>query len=59
MNKLFILVLVCIVIFFTPLSIIWALNTLFNLSINYTVKTWVASLILGAITSRTVNVKKN
>jgi hypothetical protein len=47
------------VIFFTPFCGIWALNTLFGLGIAYTFKTWLAALILGAIISPTVSVKKN
>lgn len=30
-----------------PLLAIWSLNTLFGLSIAYTLKTWVAALLLG------------
>jgi len=29
-----------------PLGAVWAVNTLFGLGIAYTVKTWVASLLL-------------
>jgi hypothetical protein len=50
---------VAIVIFFAPLISIWALNTLFNLSIAYTFKTWLSALVLGSIVSRSVHVKKN
>lgn len=33
---------------FGPLAIIWALNTLFSLSIAYTWQTWLAVNILGS-----------
>lgn len=32
-----------------PLSIIWSLNTLFSLDIEYTVQTWLAAFFLGTI----------
>jgi NhaP-type Na+/H+ or K+/H+ antiporter len=35
------------------------LNTLFGLGIFYTFKTWLAALVLGAIISPTVQVKKS
>jgi hypothetical protein len=35
-----------------PLAIIWSLNTLFSLGIEYTVWTWLATLLLGAVVSR-------
>jgi hypothetical protein len=59
MDKLIIIMLVAIVIFFAPLISIWALNTLFSLGIAYTFKTWLAALVLGSIVSRSVHVKKN
>lgn len=46
-------------IVFTPFVGIWALNTLFGLGILYTFKTWLAALVLGAIISPTVQVKKS
>lgn len=33
-------------ILIVPILIIWSLNTLFSLGIAYTIKTWVATLIL-------------
>lgn len=36
-------------IIFGPFLNIWAINTLFGLGIAYTFKTWMASIILGAI----------
>jgi hypothetical protein len=58
MDKLIIVVILCILIFFGPFATIWALNTLFSLSIAYTFKTWLAALVLGSIVSRSVHVKK-
>jgi hypothetical protein len=43
----------------TPIASIWALNVLFGLGIAYTVKTWLAALILAAIVSPSVTVKKS
>jgi len=34
-------------VFFAPFVFIWALNTLFGLTIAYTLKTWLAALIIG------------
>lgn len=45
---LIIILLVVAAIVGGPLAIIWALNTLFSLSIAYTFWTWLAALILGA-----------
>lgn len=48
MTKIFIIgITVIIVAGFGPIAIIWGLNTLFNLSIAYTLKTWAAALVLG------------
>lgn len=53
MKALFVIVFVAAIIVFGPLASIWAINTLFNLTIPYTLETWAASLILsGAITAR-------
>ena len=42
-----------------PLLILWSLNTLFPvLAIPYTIWTWVAALILGAVVSPSVKVTK-
>jgi hypothetical protein len=42
-----------------PLLILWSLNTLFPvLAIPYTIWTWVAALILGAIVSPSVKVTR-
>ena len=43
-------ILVIVLIIFGPLAIIWALNTLFGLTIAYTFHTWLAALLLsGAV----------
>ena len=42
-----------------PLLTIWALNTLFPaLAIPYTLSTWLAALLLGALISPTIKVKR-
>lgn len=42
-----------------PLLVIWALNTLFPvLAIPFTIWTWVAAVILGAVLSPTVRITK-
>jgi len=45
------IVVLCIV--FGPLAVIWALNTLFGLTIAYTFKTWLAALMLAGIVGGT------
>ena len=30
----------------SPLALVWALNTLFSLSIDYSVQTWLAALVV-------------
>jgi hypothetical protein len=42
-------VLFCIIlgiVYLVPFSFIWSVNTLFSLSIGYTLKNWIASLVL-------------
>ena len=47
--KHFVLVILILFIFITgPLITIWSLNTLFELGVEYSAKTWAAALILGA-----------
>jgi hypothetical protein len=54
------LIVVVAVIIAGPLLTIWALNTLFPvLAIEYTITTWLAVLILGAVLSPSVRVKKS
>jgi hypothetical protein len=55
-----VIALVVLLLIAGPLLTIWALNTLFPvLAIEYTVWTWLAALILGALLSPTVRVKKS
>lgn len=43
-----------------PLAALWSLNTLFpTLAIPYSIETWFAALILGAVVSPTVRVNKS
>lgn len=48
MNKLLIIILLILIIIFGPFVIIWAINTLFMLGINYGLDTWLAVCVLGA-----------
>lgn len=57
MTDFFILILIVAAIILTPFGTLFMLNTLFNLGLTYTFKTWVAALILNGMV--TVNVKKN
>jgi hypothetical protein len=41
-----------------PLLVIWSINTLFGLGIDYTFWTWLAAFILGAAISPNVTVKR-
>jgi len=41
-----------------PLCCIWAVNTLFGLSISYTFEMWLASLVLNVALTKTVKVNK-
>lgn len=54
------LILIFVLIIAGPLLLIWALNTLFPLLvIEYTVETWLAVMILAALLSPTVRIKKS
>lgn len=57
MSDFFILILIVAAVVLTPFGTLFMLNTLFNLGLTYTFKTWVAALILNGMV--TVNVKKN
>lgn len=41
-----------------PLATIWALNTLFTLSIGYTLETWLAVFILQSLIYEIVKISK-
>lgn len=57
MSEFVLLVVIVAAIILTPFGTLFMLNTLFNLGLAYTFKTWVAALILNGMV--TVNVKKN
>lgn len=63
MKELLVALLIIVIIaaiVFLPLAFIWSLNTLFNLSIAYGFKQWVAACFISfLIGSRSVNVSKN
>jgi hypothetical protein len=40
---------VVLIVGLAPLALIWALNTLFALTIAFTFKTWLAALIVGGV----------
>jgi hypothetical protein len=42
-------VLILLAIIFFPFAVIWALNTLFGLTIGYTFWTWLAVVVLSSI----------
>ena len=44
---IFYILLIVTVIIIGPLALIWSLNTLFSLGINYTLWTWLAMLVLS------------
>lgn len=51
-----VIVLVIAVIVIVPFCVIWALNTLFGLSIGYGFDTWLAVIILGLFLKPSVEV---
>jgi len=52
LTRIYLLLLIVLLAIFGPLLIIWSLNTLFALSIAYTLKTWFAAFVLGGLLSR-------
>jgi hypothetical protein len=44
---IYIVLLLAVLVAVGPLAAIWSLNTLFGLSIAYTLKTWAAALVLA------------
>jgi len=46
-----IFVIAILLIIFAPFLSIWAVNTLFGLTIPFTLKTWFAALVLGGLVS--------
>ena len=58
MKMIALLALVIFLIVIGPILTIWALNTLFPvLAIPYTIETWVAALIVGALLKTKVSTK--
>jgi hypothetical protein len=51
------IILIILLITIGPLAVIWALNTLFGLTIPFTIWTWLAVIILNLTISST-NIKK-
>ena len=55
-----IVILIVALVALGPLVVIWALNTIFGLSIAYTFWTWLAMIVLmGVFGKNNVNVSKN
>ena len=48
---LWVILLAILLIIFGPFLMIWSINTLFGLTIPFTLKTWLAALILGGSAS--------
>jgi hypothetical protein len=56
---LLVVILAVAIIAIGPLLVIWALNTLFPaLAIPFTIWTWLAAVIMGAVLSPTVRITK-
>lgn len=49
MTGAFVIAIVVAIVIGGPLLIIWSINTLFAIGIAYTIKTWFAALVLGAV----------
>ncbi len=47
-KSMLVILIICLIIIW-PVVIIWALNTVFNLGIAYTFKTWIAVFILMVV----------
>jgi hypothetical protein len=52
MNKLFLILFIVAMIIIGPFLLIWSVNTLFSLGINYGAAEWLAALILGGTLQR-------
>jgi hypothetical protein len=53
MKYLIIAVIVIAIVVLMPFATIWSINTLFGLTIPFTLDTWLASLILGGVVGGT------
>ncbi len=51
-------VLIVVLVVAGPLLTLWALNTLFPLAIPYSLKTWLAALLLGFLLSGSASNRK-
>jgi hypothetical protein len=49
--KVLVLIFIVLAIVVGPLLLIWSLNTLFTLGIEYSITTWAAALVLGGVVS--------
>ena len=47
------------VLYLVPISFIWSVNTIFSLSIGYTLKNWIASLVLLILIGNGSGIKIN
>jgi hypothetical protein len=52
MNKLFLILFIVAMVIVGPLLLIWSVNTLFSVGINYGAAEWLAALILGGTLQR-------
>ena len=48
------LILIVITVAIGPILLIWAMNTLFGLAIEYSFSTWAAAFVLGGVVSARV-----
>lgn len=51
MQVLFLVALIAVLVVLAPIAMIWSLNTLFALGIEYTIWTWLAALFIGSVLS--------
>lgn len=51
------LLLILFLVIFGPLLVIWSLNTLFGLAIEYSLTTWAAVVILNAFISTAISAR--
>lgn len=57
--NIFLIILGIFIVIFMPLLVIWALNTLFSLTIVYTLSTWFAVFVIGFFIGGSRAVYKN
>ena len=56
---MFLILVAIITIIFGPLALIWSINTLFGLTIEYGFLQWLAALVLAGAVKSNVNVSKS